>query len=146
MLEIDANAVTVGTAYQQCFVASACSSGAPAMSALGAALGLTGEGNFYKDPAAFQQNAVGQLTLNSTSISGGNLDINNFNAVFPADPVGTTGSSVGTSSTGRGTMALAATNPTATYNLIYYLIDDNSALLLDKDATLVLRGALARQF
>jgi hypothetical protein len=147
MLEIDSNAVTTGAAYQQCFVTSACSSGAPAITALGTALGLTGEGTFYTNPSAYQQNAVGQLGLSSTSISAGNLDINNFNAVFPADPVGASGTSIGAaSSTGRGTFAITTTNPAATYNLIYYLIDDNSALLLDKDATLVLRGALARQF
>ena len=146
MLEIDANAVTTGTAYQQCFVASACTSGVPAISGVSASLGLTGEGTFHKNPSAYQENAVGQLALTSASVSAGNLDINNFNAVFPADPVGTS-SSIGTaSSTGRGTFVIAVTNPTATYNLIYYLIDDNSALLLDKDATLVLRGALARQF
>jgi hypothetical protein len=147
MLEIDTNAVATGAAYQQCFVTSACSSGAPAITAAGAALGLTGEGTFYKNPSAYQQNAVGQLKLSSTSISAGNLDINNFNAVFPGNPVGTTGTSVGSpSSNGRGTMVLAATNPAATYNLIYYLIDDSSALLLDQDSGRVLRGALARQF
>jgi hypothetical protein len=147
MLEIDANAVTTGAAYQQCFVASACSSGVAAITGASTSLGLIGEGTFHKNPSAYQQNVVGQITLSSTSISGGDLDINNFNAVFPADPVGTSGSSIGTaSSTGRGTFVIAATNPTGTYNLIYYLIDDNSALLLDKDASLVLRGALARQF
>lgn len=147
MLEIDANAVTIGTAYQQCFVASACSSGVAAITGASTSLGLTGEGTFHKNPSAYQQNVVGQITVSSTSIGGGDLDINNFNAVFPADPVGTSGSSIGTaSSTGRGTFVVAATNPTATYNLIYYLIDNNSALLLDKDASLVLRGALARQF
>jgi hypothetical protein len=147
MLEIDANAVTTGAAYQQCFVASACSSGVAAITGASTSLGLTGEGTFHKDPSAYQQNVVGQLTLSSTTISAGDLDINNFNAVFPADPVGTSGSSIGTaSSTGRGTFVIAATNPTATYNLIYYLIDDNSALLLDKDSSLVLRGALALQF
>ena len=114
---------------------------------MSASLGLTGEGTFHKNPSAYEQNVVGQLALSSASISAGNLDINNFNAVFPADPVGSSGSSLGTaSSTGRGTFAIAATNPAATYNLIFYLIDNNSALLLDKDATLVLRGALARQF
>ncbi len=147
MLEIDTNAVTIGTAYQQCFIASACSSGVPAITGVSASLGLIGEGTFHKNPSAYQQNLVGQLALSSASISAGNLDINNFSAVFPADPVGTSGSSLGTaSSTGRGTFVIAATNPTATYNLIYYLIDDNSALLLDKDSSLVLRGALARQF
>jgi len=146
MLEIDANAVTIGTAYQQCFVASACTSGVPAITGVSASIGLTGEGTFHRNPSAYQQNLVGQLALSSASISSGTLDINNFNAVFPGDPAGT-GSSIGTpSSTGRGTFVIAATNPTATYNLIYYLIDDTSALLLDKDASLVLRGALAQQF
>ena len=147
MLEIDANAVTIGAAYQQCFVTSACSSGVAAITGASTSLGLVGEGTFHKNPSAYQQNVVGQITVSSTSISGGDLDINNFNAVFPADPVGTSGSSIGTAaSSGRGTLVIAATNPTATYNLIYYLIDDNSALLLDKDSSLVLRGALARQF
>jgi hypothetical protein len=147
MLEIDANAVATGAAYQQCFVTSACTSGVPAITGASASLGLTGEGTFYKNPSAYQQNAVGQIKLSSANISAGNLDVNNFNAVFPGDPVGTSGSSIGTaSSTGRGTFVIAATNPTATYNLIYYLIDDNSVLLLDKDASLILRGALARQF
>lgn len=146
LLEIDSNAVTTGTAYEQCFVASACTSGVPAITGVSASLGLIGEGTFHKNPSAYQQNVVGQLALSSASISGGNLDINNFNAVFPADPTGT-GSSIGTaSSTGRGSFVIAATNPTATYNVIFYLIDDNSALLLDKDASLILRGALAVQF
>jgi hypothetical protein len=147
LLEIDTNAVTTGAAYQQCFVTSACTSSVPAITALGASLGLAGEGTFYKNPAAYQQNAVGQLKLSSTSISAGDLDVNNFDAVFPGDPVGTTGTSIGSpSSAGRGTLVLAATNPAATYNLIYYLIDNNSALLLDQDSGHVLRGALARQF
>ena len=147
LLEIDTNAVSVGTAYQQCFVTTACSSGVATLTAASVDFGLTGEGVFHNSPAAYPQNVDGQLTVTSTSVSSGDLDINNFNATFPADPVGSTGSSIGSpSSTGRGTLAIAATNPTATYNLIYYLIDNNSALLLDKDASLILRGALARQF
>jgi hypothetical protein len=146
MLEIDTNALSTGSAYQQCFVASACSSGTPSLTAGSLALGLTGQGIFHNNSAAYQQNVDGQLTT-STSISSGTLDINNFNAVFPADPVTTTGSSIGSPSTsGRGTAVIVTTNPAATYNLIYYLIDDNSALLFDQDTTRVLRGALVRQF
>jgi hypothetical protein len=56
--------------------------------------------------------------------------------------------------TGRGTASpasnapfiLDATNPDATYNLVYYVLDANTALLFDQDKGFQLTGILARQF
>ena len=74
-------------------------------------------------------------------------DINDFNAVFQSDPISATSSSiVAPDSNGRGTAVLVTTNPNASYNLAYYIIDANTGLLLDTDSNHVLIGAIARQF
>jgi len=79
-------------------------------------------------------------------VSQGNLDISNFTSTFPTDPIGTSGTSIGTAANGRGTLTLAATNPSDTYNFVYYLIDDHTALLLSSGQTPVAIGRVARQF
>jgi len=150
MLEIDANALSSGVAYQQCNpqanpAPAACSTGLT-ISGGSIATGLTGQGIFHNSSTSYQQDAEGQITL-TTGITGGNLDINIFSAVFTADPVTSSGSSIGVpAANGRGTATIVASSPAATYNLIYYLIDDNTALLLDKDTTRVAIGAISRQF
>jgi hypothetical protein len=147
LLEIDANALSTGTAYQQCVPpATACST---TVALLGGSfgIGLTGQGIFHNSTSSAQPDASGQITFSGTGITGGNLDINSFNAVSPTDPISATGNSIGASaSNGRGTAVLAVTNPAATFNLIYYLIDDNTALLFDQDTTPIATGILARQF
>ncbi len=146
MLQIDANALSTSTAYQQCVPpAAACST---ALSLLGGsfAIGLTGQGIFHDNASLYQPDASGQVTL-TTSITGGNLDVNIFSAVSLADPITSTGSTVGTpAANGRGTATLATSNPASTFKLIYYLIDDNTALLFDQDATPIATGIIARQF
>jgi len=147
MLEIDSTAVSTGVAYLQCVPGAAACSTSLSLLAGSVASGLTGQGIFHNSPTSYQQDAEGQITLSATGITGGNLDINNFSAVFPEDPVGGSGSSVGPPATnGRGIATLAVTSPAATYNLIYYLIDDNTALLLGKDTTRVATGVIVRQF
>jgi hypothetical protein len=95
---------------------------------------------------------VGQFVLSGTAITTGTLDINNVSASFPSDPIATSASS-GTSGTtfaapagGRGTATIQASDPVATYKLIYYIIDSNTALFLGQDTNRVLAGTLARQF
>jgi hypothetical protein len=89
----------------------------------------------------------GQLTLRSLALTGGNLDINNFNAVFFSDPVNTTTSTIAAPATnGRGTALIDVNNPKAHYTLVYYVIDNNTTLLLDQDSTLVATGIIALQF
>ncbi len=139
MLELDSTAISTGSAYLQ--------KATTQPSAGGFALVLGGQGVFHDEPAAYQQGVEGQLTLSTTTVTSGNLDINNFNTVFLADPISETGSSiVGPASTGRGTASLVATNPNVSYSLSYYLIDDNTALLFDLDTNRVLIGSIARQF
>jgi hypothetical protein len=85
--------------------------------------------------------------LGGTNVSAGNLDINSYNSVYEADPVSTTSSlAAPTGTNGRGTAVITATAPEATYNLIYYLIDENTALLFDQDTTRMVTGIIARQF
>jgi hypothetical protein len=146
MLEIDPAAVATGTAYQQCGVASAgCAAATPSISSNSLALGLIGQGVFYNSPSSYQQNIVGQFSLGSGAVTPGSIDISNFTATFAGDPISTV--SLGsTSSLGRGTTAVTASTPSATYNLIYYLIDDQTALVFDQDQTYVLRGTFAQQY
>jgi len=145
MLEIDPSAVATGTAYQQCGSYSAgCAASAPAISAKSVALGLTGQGAFYKNTSAYQQNIDGQISL-SGGITPGSLDIASYPTPNPGDPI-STASLASPSSLGRGTTVVTANNPAATYNLIYYLIDDKTALLFDQDKTFVLRGSIGQQY
>ncbi len=147
MLEIDSNALSTGTAYQQCVPPAAACSATVSLPGGSFAIGLTGQGIFHDDASLYQPDASGQVTLSTTAITRGNLDINIFSAVSLADPITATGSSVGAAAAnGRGTATLATSNPASTFKLIYYLIDDNTALLFDQDATPIATGILARQF
>jgi hypothetical protein len=139
MLEIDAAAVSTGSAYLQKATAQ--------FTAGSFAMLLGGQGISHNEPASVQQDVEGQLNLSSSTVSSGNLDINNFNAVFQNDPISSTSSSIlAPDSNGRGTAVLVTTNPNSSYNLAYYVIDANTALLLDTDSNHVLIGAIARQF
>ncbi|MGH9687857.1 MAG: hypothetical protein ACRD5K_12280 [Candidatus Acidiferrales bacterium] len=145
MLEIDPTAVATGTAYAQCGPSSAgCAAAAPAISADSVALSLIGQGIFHNSPSLYQQDIDGQISVGS-GVTPGSIDINNFTATFVGDPISTValGSA---SSLGRGTTVMTASTPAATYNLIYYLIDDKTALDFDQDSTYVMRGAFAQQY
>lgn len=147
MLELDPAAVATGTAYAQCSASSAgCASGTPSITAAKSlALGLIGQGAFYSNPTAYQQSIDGQITEGTASATPGTIDIASYPSPFPNDPISSV--SLGTpSSLGRGTTVLTANNPAATYNLIFYLIDDKTALVFDQDKTFVLRGMLAQQY
>ena len=139
MLELDASAVSTGMAYLQQVT--------PTSIPGNFALGVFGQGVFHNSPASYQNNTDGQVKLTASSVTSGNLDINNFNAVFAGDPIASAGSSVGAPGTrGRGTLVLHATNPAVTYNLVYYLIDGNTALLFDQDTTRIATGFFSKQF
>jgi hypothetical protein len=139
MLEIDPAAVSTGSAYLQKATAQ--------FTAGSFAMLLGGQGIFRNEPASVQQDVEGQLNLSSSTVSSGNLDINDFNAVFQSDPISSASSSTASpDSNGRATAVLVTTNPNSSYNLAYYVIDVNTALLLDADANHVLIGAIARQF
>lgn len=146
MLELDPAAVATGTAYQQCGPLSAgCAAGTPSVSANSLAAGLIGQGIFYNNASLYQQDIDGQISLGATGSTPGAIDINSYPNPFTGDPISAV--TLGTvSSLGRGTTVVTASNPAATYNLIYYLVDDKTALLLDQDQTFILRGSLGQQF
>src|ERR1700735_1409138 len=139
MLELDSTAVATGSAYLQSSVTE------PAVGSF--ALNLAGQGIFHAQPASFQQDVEGQAALNAAAVSSGNLDINDFNAGIQTDPISTTDSSIAAAaSIGRGTAVFVATNPDVSYNLVYYVIDGNTALLFDSDTNRIVIGTIARQF
>jgi hypothetical protein len=136
LLEIDPNNVSTGVAYQQTSVA--------ALTGGGLAVGLAGQGITHGARATSAQNVDGQLSTLSNSF--GNLDVNFFQP-RAGDPVSSV--TIATpSNTGRGTIALSASSPAVTYNLVYYIVNNSQALVLDGDANnaLVLTGSLQRQF
>ncbi len=147
MLELDSAAVAAGTGYLQASTATA----APAGSV---AVGIGAQGIFYNNPSAYGQNLDAQVTLPSLVATGGNIDINNYNAVYPSDPVNTTTTGTATFATaltapaapGRGTGILSGKNPNVTFGFVYYLIDANTAVLLGSDATRTNLGQLAKQY
>jgi hypothetical protein len=142
MVELDPAAVSTGLAYPQ---VSADASTVPGAGSFAFVLG--GQGLFHEVAGSAQPDAEGQLTLSGTAFTGGNFDINNFNATFKTDPVNTTNSAlVAPATNGRGTATLEGQNPDVTYKLVYYLIDGNTALLFDQDTARVAIGSIARQF
>jgi hypothetical protein len=137
MLELDSTAVSSGLAFQQQLT--------PSLAAGGFALNLIGQGLLHNAPASIQQVVDGQVTLGTNTVSDGTLDISIFGAIFPNDSL-TTSSIVAPATNGRGTAVLAASSPSVTYNLSYYLIDDNTALLFVQNSTINAIGSIARQF
>lgn len=140
LVEIDTNnnvnGVT-GTAYQQGAVG-------PVQGSF--ALNLSGIAN-AKSSNAFEQDLTGQIGLatNSTTVTG-TLDVNNGGA-FPGLTVTSTSTLNAVAPNGRGTAQIIAKgNGSETFNLVYYLIDANTALLLDSDGSFVANGQMARQF
>ena len=139
MLGLDATPIASGIAFPQTV--------APTAVVGSFAANLAGQGIVHSAPGSAQQDVGGQLTLRSLALTGGNLDINNFNAVFFSDPVNTTTSTIAAPATnGRGTALIDVNNPKAHYTLVYYVIDNNTTLLLDQDSTLVATGIIALQF
>jgi hypothetical protein len=140
MLELDATAVTTGTAFVQ--------GTAPVAVGGSDSFGMAGQGIFHNQTALYQQNLSGQVTWSGSEALSGNVDINNFNAVFPTDPIFITGTTLGMldATSGRGTATIQGMNPNATYNVAYYVINSTTALLLDTDTTHVLIGSIDSQF
>jgi hypothetical protein len=146
MVEIDANAISTGVAFQQLTI--------PAGLSGNFALSVSGQGFFHSAPASYQPDTTGQVTLSGTGLGvgigggGGNLDISAFNSTFPSDIISPTTSTLAAPgpTTGRGSMLLNGTSPNVTYNLVYYPISGNAALLFDQDKTRIAIGLLALQF
>lgn len=147
LLEVDNNAVSTATAFQQCVPPAAACSTSVSLEAGSFALGLVGQGLFHNAASSYQPDASGQLTIGAGGgVSSGTLDINSVSSTSPSDPIGATTSLAAPDANGRGTATLSTTNPAATFKLIYYLIDDNTALLFDQDSRPIAIGNVGRQF
>jgi hypothetical protein len=140
MVELDATAVSTGAAFAQTVI--------PATVTGNFSFGLAGQGIFHNAPALYQQNLSGQVSWSGVQALSGTIDINNFNAVFLNDPVFKTNTTIAApdSTSGRGTAVIQGMNPNVTYNVTYYIIDANTALLFDSDTTRVLIGTINLQF
>ena len=139
MLELDSAATANGMAIPQ---------GTLAPSATGIfALGLAGQGVSHNSVSSYQPDASGQITLSGTSVGVGNLDINTFNSVFQSDPLDTTNSTIAApdGTFGRGTAKLVGTNPAVTFNISYYIVDKNTALLMGTDTVRTQTGIIVLQ-
>jgi len=141
MLEIDTGVMASGTAFTQTLVSTTVTGNF--------ALSMGAQGVLHGPAGPNQQDAIGQLILNGASVTSGNLDINAFNPVIINDPIATTSTIATPNAVGRGTAILNLTNPQTTYNIVYYLVDANTALLFGQasgSTTVVQAGALERQF
>jgi hypothetical protein len=134
LIELDAKAIAGGTAFPQ--------TASPLQGSYSLNLaGATGPKN-----GAVEQDVIGQVTtLGSTSFNG-NLYINNFalNTVTPHLSLTSSTAVVSPASNGRGTTTLAVS--VATFPLAYYVVDANSALVLETDGARVVTGILSKQF
>jgi len=145
MLEVDSIAVSTGSAYVQ--------AASPAALSGNFALGFAGQGIFSNAPASYQSNATGHAVLSGSGVSSGDLDISTYGADYLTDPISpsgsttTTGSSIETpGSNGRGTATIIATDPPATYSLVYYVVGTNTAVFVGQDKTRVETGTLILQY
>jgi hypothetical protein len=141
MLELDATAISTGSAFAQTTTIPTGLTGS-------FAFGLAGQGIFHNAPAKYQQNLSGQLTLNGLASVSGKIDINNFSAVFPGDLIFVTNTTLKAPNTtsGRGTAVIQGMNPNVTYNVAYYVVSADTVLLFDSDTTRVLIGTITSQF
>ncbi len=143
LVEIDNNTQGAsGIAYQQ---------GSLSTSPQGSfALNLTGVGN--PKSVSFEQDLGGQLVLSTGSTTpGGTLDFNNpavNGTPFTGLAVNSTSTITAAVSNGRGTMQVnsSAKGVSATFNLVYYVVNGDTILLLDSDGNRVANGVLQLQY
>ncbi len=140
MLELDHTAISTGAAYAQTTI--------PAAVTGSFSFGLAGQGVFHNSPSDYQQNLSGQVAWSGVASLTGTIDINNFNAVYLGDPIFVTNTTIAApdATFGRGTAVVQGMNPNVTYNLTYYVIGNNTALLFDSDPPRYLLGTIQLQF
>jgi hypothetical protein len=139
MLEVDTIAIAGGSAFLQATT--------PATFTGNISFRLGGQGLIHNSLASIQGDLSGQLQTTGSTATAGMIDINKFNAVFPNDPVNiATTAIVAPSTLGRGTAVLSGTNPNVTFNVIYYSIDSDTAVVFDSDVTRNMIGGVTQQF
>ncbi len=133
-----ANFVDGGLAYEQTSANTPSGSYALNMSGVATCQNCQGE-----------QDIEGQFATGANAALNGTVDINNIaNGFNPAPNVVLTTSSITTVGTdGRGTpLTIHTSSPSSNFPLAYYVIDENTALLLETDSARVLTGVIAKQY
>lgn len=136
LLETDTNVgVGTGLAYSQ--TGATTPQGSFALNLAGVELASAGE-----------QDIEGQINSGNAGSVTGTLDINNIansGKVISGQPLASVSTMPAVGLNGRG-IPLILVEPFQTNNLSYYVIDDNTALLLEMDSSRVMTGMIARQF
>ena len=137
LIEIDSNGQATGYAYLQ--------SSTTALEQGTYAANLSGLAN--TNGGAQQQDVLGQIATSDGTVFTGTLDLNDFStatitlgeAVIPTDSTIDTPDIIG-----RGTFTLETSADT--FPLAYYVVDNNTVLLLATNSARVSTGIIARQF
>jgi len=132
LLETDSIAVASGTAYLQSATSEPTGS---------YALNLTGQAT------GGEQDILAQLGINGTTITG-SMDINNFatNTTLTGLNIVSTSSTIASpDANGRGTATFTAAGG-ASFPVAYYVIDQNTAVMIETDSTRVMTGLLLKQY
>lgn len=135
MLETDTSAIASGVAYLQSTTTQPSGS---------FALNLTGQatGNNFGE-----QDILAQLGINGTMITG-SMDINNFalgTTVTGLNVISGKSTIAAPDANGRGTATFTAADG-ASFEVAYYVIDQNTVVMMETDGTRVTTGTLLKQF
>jgi hypothetical protein len=133
IIELDTDGIALGMGFLQASTASLVGS---------FALNLSGSVNASGFP---EEDVAGQVEFASgSSVPVGSIDINDAGKVVSGDAILNGSSIVPTDSRGRGTATVQTSS--TTFPVAYYVVDDNSALLLETDGQRIMIGLMARQF
>jgi hypothetical protein len=99
--------------------------------------------NFTGFKGSVEEDVAGQFVVNNTSVNTGTLDSNILGSVTAGAPI-TEALVVAPDTIGRGTATIDTNSES--FPIIFYTIDQNTALVLESDAVRNLTGTLARQF
>ena len=100
--------------------------------------------NFTGTSSGGQEDVVGQFTVNNTTISTGTLNLNTLPGGVTAGAPITQALVVAPDTLGRGTATISTSSQN--YPIAYYVIDQNTALVIESDGTRNVTGIAMRQF
>jgi hypothetical protein len=135
LLETDPNLIASGAAYLQSTTSQP--SGSYALNLTGQATGATGG----------EQDVLAQLGITGTTITG-SMDINNFalgTSVTGLNVASGSSTIVSTDAHGRGTATFTAAGG-ASFPVAYYVVDQNTAVMIETDGARVMTGLLMKQY
>jgi hypothetical protein len=92
-----------------------------------------------------EEDVIGQIAVpGGTLVPLGNIDINEKGTLTAGAPIENSSAIVAPDKDGRGTLTLDA--KPASYSLVYYVVDNTTALAVESDGQRVATGIVVRQF